>query len=498
MFKKWLLIPVLPTSFVLLLTLGLFLGVFSQDTASGESSSVAGSEVLESLNAAFIEVARMARPSVVNISTTVTPRRSSRRRSQAPEGPGDFWEEFFGRPAPEGPRRQSARGSGFIVKADGYILTNNHVVEGADKIKVILADKREFNAKLIGTDRETEVAVIKIDAEDLPAAMLGDSDVLQVGELVMAIGNPFALSHTVTNGIVSATGRSGVLETVTYQDFIQTDAAINPGNSGGPLVNIRGEVIGINTAIALASTASGVPIRGNVGIGFAVPINMARDIMIQLIEKGEVVRGYLGINFQPGLINQDMAEKYGLDEPAGSLIAKVLDGPSKDAGLKQGDLIIEFNGETVEDNAHLLKLVAAARPGEIAKIKVIRNRKKKRFEVELGERPKDPTLFRRSVVPEEQAEWRGIAVQELTDELAKRHGYEGQQGVLISSIDPESPVAEVDDPPQNGDLINEIEFEEIKNMDDYKQAIEKIKDDEGAMIRLTRSGRIPWYILVKK
>ena len=496
MYKKWSLIPVLPTSLVLLLTLGLFLGVFSQDMASGESSSVVNSEVLKSLNAAFIEVARIARPSVVNISATTTPKRSSRRRSQTPQGPRDFFEEFFGRPTPAEPRKREARGSGFIVKKDGYILTNNHVIEGADKITVILDDKREFEAKLIGTDKETEVAVIKIEADGLPAAMLGDSDKLQVGELVMAIGNPFALSHTVTNGIVSATGRSGVLEAVTYQDFIQTDAAINPGNSGGPLVNIRGEVIGINTAIALATTAAGMPIRGNVGIGFAIPINMARDVMNQLIENGQVVRGYLGIQFQPGLISKDIAEKYGLDEPAGSLIAEVPDGPSKDAGLKQGDLIVEFNGKTVKDNAHLLKLVAAAKPGEIAKVKVIRNRKKKEFKVKLGERSKDLVSFRRGTVPEDQEEWRGIAVRELTEELAKR--YEGQQGVLISSIDPESPVAQVDVPPQVGDLINEVEFEEIKNMDDYKQAIEKISEEEGAMIRLARAGRVPWYVLVKK
>lgn len=495
MYKKWLLIPVLPTSFVLLLTLGLFLGVFSQDMASGESSSVAGSEVLESLNAAFIEVAKIARPSVVNISATTTLKRSSRRRSRTPRSPRDFW-DFFERPPQEEQRKRDARGSGFIVREDGYILTNSHVIEGADKIKVILADEREFEAKLIGTDKETEVAVIKIEAEDLPTAVLGDSDKLQVGELVMAIGNPFALSHTVTNGIVSAIGRSGVLEAVTYQDFIQTDAAINPGNSGGPLVNIRGEVIGINTAIALATTVSGMPIRGNVGIGFAIPINMARDVMNQLIETGEVVRGYLGVQFQPGQISKDMAEKYGLDEPTGSLIAEVPDGPSKDAGLKQGDLILEFNGEAVKNNEHLQKLVAAARPGDIAKVKVIRNRKKKDFEVTLGERSKDLALRRQGVVPEEQEEWRGIGVQELTGESAKQ--YEGKQGVLISSIDPESPVAQVDNPPQVGDLINEIDFEKIENMDDYKQAIEKIKDDEGAMIRLTRAGRVPWYVLAKE
>ncbi len=513
MYKKWLLIPGVSVSFVLLLTLGLFLGVFPQGKASGETSS--SSEVLESLNAAFIEMAKIARPSVVNITVTMAPRSGSGRGSR-PESPWDFWEEFFGRPAPERQqperrrqpeRRQSARGSGFIVREDGYILTNHHVVKNADKIKVILDDKREFNAELVGTDKETEVAVIKIDAKDLPAAALGDSDSLQVGELVMAIGNPFALSHTITNGIVSATGRSGVLDTVTYQDFIQTDAAINPGNSGGPLVNIKGEVIGINTAIALASTASGMPIRGNVGVGFAIPINMARDVMEQLIDTGKVVRGWLGIKFQPVTI--DIAEKYGLDKPRGSLIDSVAaDGPAEKAGLKSGDLIIEFNDESISDGEHLKKLVAAAGPDEKVKVKVIRQGKEKSFDVKLIERTDEVlTEFgvergtpgsREEAEGEEEEKWMGITVQELTDELAQRFGHEGQEGVLISSIDPEGPAAELDDPPRSGDLIQEIEFQEIKNMGDYRKAIKSVTDSRSVMIKLLRPRRGPWYIVIKK
>ena len=245
----------------------------------------------------------------------------------------------------------------------------------------------------------------------------------------------FALNHTVTNGIVSGTGRSGVLETVTYQDFIQTNAAINPGNSGGPLINIRGEVIGINTAIALATTASGMPIRGNVGIGFAIPVNMARDVMDQLIEKGEVVRGYLGIRFQAGLISRDLAEKYGLDEPRGSLVLAVTDGPAQKAGMKAGDLIVEFEGETVNDNAHLLKLVAAAKPGDKVKVKVIRGRKEKKLEVELGERPREFASAQRRPgrSSEQEEEWMGMTVQELTEELAQRFGYE--EHVRVKSSD---------------------------------------------------------------
>ena len=509
MYRKWLLIPVVSISFILLLTSGSLLDISPQGTASGEISSSTSSEVLESLNAAFVEVAKIARPSVVNISTSVAIKRGSGRRSQPRQDPfWDFWEEFFGRPLPERQqpeRRQSARGSGFIVRENGYILTNHHVVNGADKIKVILDDKREFDAELVGTDKDTEVAVIKIDAEDLPAAALGDSDNLQVGELVMAIGNPFALSHTVTNGIVSATGRSGVLDTVTYQDFIQTNAAINPGNSGGPLINIKGEVIGINTAIALATTASGMPIRGNVGIGFAVPINMALDVMEQLIEKGKVVRGWLGIRFQP--VDANIAEKYGLEEPKGSLISSVAAGePAEKAGLESGDLIIEFNGEPVGDGEHLKKLVAAVSPGEEVEIKVIRDRKEKDFKVKLAERT-DEVVYgfggEQSVPGEEEGEkeeesWMGISVQGLTDELAQRFGYEGQQGVLISSIDPEGPVAELDAPPRSGDLIQEIEFQEIKNMDDYRKAIKNVEDMDSVMIKLRRPEKGPWYIVIKK
>ena len=501
--KKWLVVPVVSVSFALLLVLGLFLNVIPQETASGETSSLADSNILESLNAAYVEVAKIARPSVVNISTTLSNKRSLEQEQQPRRDP--YWDDFFRRFFPEEPRRQqpdmkpSARGSGFIVKEDGYILTNHHVINNADKIKVTLDDKREFDAELIGTDRETEVAVIKIDAEDLPAIQFGDSDGLQVGELVLAIGNPFGLSHTVTNGIVSATGRSNVLDTVTYQDFIQTNAAINPGNSGGPLVNIRGEVVGINTAIALATTASGMPIQGNVGIGFAIPINMAREVMDELIATGQVVRGWLGIQIQE--VIEDIAERYGLEEPAGSLISEIIEGgPAEDAGLKQGDLIVEFSGEPVKDNAHLQRLVAAANPDETVKVKVIRDRKKKEFKVKLGERPKQVAMGPRGrgADPNTQEEWLGITVQELTDALSQRFGYEGQAGVLVSSVDPEGPAAELDNPPRSGDLIQEIEFQEIRNLEDYKRVKKDVEDKKSVMMRLRRSGGGSWYVVIKK
>ncbi len=504
MYRKRLLIPVASISFVLLLTLALLLNVIPQETASSETSVTAGSEILESLNAAFVEVAKTAKASVVNISTVVEVRPGSRREYRPWGDP--FWDDLFKRFFPEEPqrqpqRREGPRGSGFIVKEDGYILTNHHVVSDADKIKVILNDKREFDAKLIGTDEETEVAVIKVEEKGLPVASLGDSDKLQVGEWVLAVGNPFGLSHTVTNGIVSATGRSDVLGTVTYQDFIQTNAAINPGNSGGPLVNIKGQVVGINTAIALATTASGMPVRGNVGIGFAVPINMALDVMGQLIEKGKVVRGWLGIGFQREL-SMDIAEKYGLKEPRGALITVVSGkGPAGEAGLEPGDLIIEFDGETVKDGEHLKKLVAGTEPGEKVKVKVIRNREQKEFEVKLGERTEEALAElgeRRTIPGEAQEEWLGITVQELTDELAQRFGHEGQKGVLVSGVDPEGPAAEIDNPPSSGDLIQEIEFQEIKNMDDYRKAIKEVENKESVMIRLRRAGLGSEYIVIKR
>jgi serine protease Do len=500
MYKKRLSIFAVSVSFVLLLTLVLFLNIGPDRMASGQTSSSTEIKGLQSLSAAFVEVSKTVKPSVVNISTTSVvkrPRVESRR--------DPFWDpfrDFFGddffREFFRGPRsqRRTSLGSGVIVDEDGYILTNNHMVTGAgeaaaDKIKVTLSDKREFDAKLVGRDPDTDVAVIKIDANGLPAARLGDSDELQVGEWVLAIGNPLGLTHTVTAGIISATGRSnmGLAE---YEDFIQTDASINRGNSGGPLVNIKGEVIGINTAIA----TTGVP--GNIGIGFSIPINMARNVMDQLIEKGKVVRGWLGILLQS--VDSDIAEKYGLEEPRGALIASA-GGPAKKAGLEPGDLIIEFNGEPVADGSHLQKLVAAAKPGETVKIKVIRDDKEREFKVKLGERTEEAVaeLTGEEIpIPSKGEEWMGITVQELTDELAQRLGYEGQSGVLISDIDPDGPAAKAESSPKPGDLIQEIERHEIKDMDDYRQAIEEVKDQKSVLVRLRRATGGPWYVVLKK
>jgi len=496
LYKKRLLISVISIVFALLLTSGLLLSISTDKAISGESSPTAELKGLEALSAAFVKVAKEVNPSVVNVSTKSTvksPRRSNQDdlwyRSPFREFFGDeFFRRFF-----EEPRERTRRslGSGVIVSENGHILTNNHVVAGADEITVSLSDKREFDAKLVGTDKDTDVAVIKIDAKNLPVVRLGNSDKLQVGEWVLAIGNPFRLSHTVTAGIVSATGRANV-NLATYEDFIQTDAAINPGNSGGPLVNIKGEVIGINTAIA---TAGGLP--GNVGVGFAIPVNMALNVMEQLIDKGQVVRGWLGVNLQE--VTKDLAEKYGLKEPRG-VIATLTGGPARKAGLEPGDLIIEFNDEPVIDGVHLKNLVAAVKPDETVKVKIIRNGKEKEFEVKLGERTDEAMdeLKGKEIAPAKEEEWLGMTVQELTDELAQRLEYEGQQGVLVTEVDPGGPAAKVEDPPKSGDLIQEIEKREIKNIDDYRQAIKAVKDQKSVLIRLRRSSGRTWYTVVKR
>jgi serine protease Do len=452
------------------------------------------------LDKAYVELAKISIPSVVKIKSEVTPKKPKtdlrQRGDNSPFDPFNFFDnpfKFFDEQ--QTPRPSKGWGSGFIIDKEGHILTNNHVVAGADKITVTLDDRREFKAKLIGTDPETDIAVIKVEQDNLPVAKLGDSDKVQVGEIVMAVGSPFELTRSVTTGVVSATGRSNVgIPGLTYEDFIQTDAAINPGNSGGPLMNIKGEVIGINTAIATGGLSG-----GNVGVGFAVPINTARNIMEQLLSDKKIIRGWLGVVLQP--VNSDIAEKYGLKEKKGALVLSV-DGPAKDSGLKQGDLIIEYDGKVVSDSAHLSKMVAASKPDDKVKIKVIRDGKEKEFNVKLAERTKDAIAKLRGSdegdTSDSSEEWMGMSAQDLDDSLAQRMGYENQKGVIITDVDQSGPAALVDNPPQRGDLIQEIEGTEIKNMSDYRKAIEKTKDEKKVMVRLRRASSDPWYVVLKK
>jgi len=399
-----------------------------------------GIESLRKTGKAFASIAKKVSPAVVFIKVEKIEKVQPSAEFFSPYGGGgspfgdDFFDRFFGGPSPWGrqwrfrqapdrQRRIVGQGSGFIISSDGYILTNSHVVGDADKMTVKLEDGREFDAKIIGADKPSEVAVIKIEADDdLPVLDLGDSDALEVGEWVVAVGNPFGLSHTVTAGIVSAKGRSSV-GIADYENFIQTDAAINPGNSGGPLVNLDGKVIGMNTAILSQS-------GGYIGIGFAIPINLAKAIKDQLIKTGKVIRGRLGIMIQD--LTPDLAKSFDLDANQGILIAQVLeDSPAESAGLKQGDVIIEFAGKKVEKVGSFRNRVSLMAPGTKEKIKVIRQGKRKTLTVTIGKMP-DSGLVADST--SHSTDKLGIKVKTLTEDLAQQFNIQGQTGVVVTQV----------------------------------------------------------------
>jgi serine protease Do len=443
----------------------------------------------------FVEVAKAVTPTVVNISTT--------RISRMPEGhaggaPFDdpFFKRFFGDElfrrfeAPKD-RRERSLGSGVIADANGYIITNNHVVSKADEIRILFSDKRSLTAKVVGTDPKTDIAVIKVDAKDLPTIPWADSDKLQVGEYVLAIGNPFGLNQTVTMGIVSAVGRAnvGIAE---YEDFIQTDAAINPGNSGGALVNARGELIGINTAIFSQS-------GGYMGIGFAVPSNMVRSVMDQLIKGGKVVRGYLGVSIQE--LTQDLARQFGVAEAKGVLVSDVLaDSPAKRAKLERGDVIVEFDGRAVENPTQFRNLVAQTPIGKKVRVKFLRGGKERDLEVTIAEQPK--TSAQSDSPGDEGGEARasgafaGMDVRELTPELARRFNLprEEKGGVIVARVVEGSPAGEAG--LQVGDLITEINRKPIAGLRDFQSVTGSLAAREPALVLVIRNGR-NFYLTIK-
>jgi serine protease Do len=428
---------------------------------------------METMSKAFTWVAKEVNPAVVTIKSKAVVQRKIH-----PFFDDDFFRRFFNMPQQDEEQILRGLGSGVIVKSDGYIVTNNHVVDEADEIQVSYKGE-EYKANVVGTDPLTDVAVIKIDKENLATVRLGDSDELEIGEWVLAIGNPFdsILQNTVTAGIVSAKGRSGLAlggsQGIQYQDFIQTDAAINPGNSGGALVNLRGELVGINTAIVG---------QANVGIGFAIPVNMVKDVMEQLVEKGRVIRGFLGVNIQA--VDEKLAKSFGLDETTGVLVTMVQDdSPAEKAGLRSEDIILEVNGKQMESVEELQRVVASYSPGSKVDLTIWRNEKEKSVEVKLGERPGSEPVAE-SPEASSATEKLGFDVQALTDDLASRLGYENEEGVLVSNVKSNS-VADLEGI-RKGDLITAVNRNAVKNLGDFNDEMEKVNADEIVLFRLKR------------
>jgi serine protease Do len=476
-----------------LLVLGVFaglilssrLGIMSQLPAKSQISSKSV-ETLTQLGEAQSEVAAVATPSVVNISTT----RVIKSREEAPFDLFDdpFFRRFFGDqfPHPNVPKehKEQSLGSGVVVSDDGYIVTNNHVIEKAQEIKVLLSNKKDYKAKLIGADPKTDIAVIKIDVKGLAALPWGDSNKLKVGEVVFAIGNPFGLNQTVTMGMISAVGRANV-GIADYEDFIQTDAAINPGNSGGALINAHGELIGINTAI-LSRTG------GYQGIGFAVPSSMARQVIDSLVKYKKVVRGWLGVSIQE--VTSDLAEEFGVKDLKGALVSGVMKkSPAEKAGIRQGDVILQYNGKIVEDTGHLRNMVSQTPLGATVKIKILRQKKELEVEVSIAELPQKMAEASSEAEEsggneEESGILSGLAVRELTPDLARRFGIEeNEKGVVVLKVEPASRLSEAGI--RAGDVILQINQMNVPTLQEYKKAAAKIKAGERILLLVRRKGQ---------
>ncbi|MCL4693872.1 MAG: DegQ family serine endoprotease [Candidatus Hydrogenedentes bacterium] len=470
----------------------------SPATAQVDGPSKEALSTLNNLSEAFVGLSAEASPAVVSIRV----KKDMSRDMQPTQGPGmtpgDLFERFFGpgfqipggpdSPAPGGTPFAYGEGTGFIMSDDGYVVTNSHVVDGADVVEVRLDDGREFDAEVIGSDPQTEVALIKVEAKDLPTLKFGDSDAIQVGEWVVAIGSPFGLQHTVTAGIVSARGR-GDVGIVDYADFIQTDAAINPGNSGGPLLNLNGEVIGMNTAILSRS-------GGNMGIGFAIPINMVRYVVDELREDGAVTRGFLGIGIQN--LTPDLAEWFNVDESQGVLVASVVpDTPADRAGLKKDDVIVEYEGKPVVASGSFRSHVATTPAGEKVDLTIIRNGERMTKQVTIGEMEGDAMKSTGGAAVQAEAQGRkiGITIENLTNETAQRLGYENKSGVVIGQVVRGSAAAMAGLRP--GMLITEVNRQPVQNVNDFRQAMDKGDEGRGTLLRVEDAEGGSRYVTIK-
>ncbi len=447
--------------------------LYCTPTFAGETKiSQKSIKFLTELGQAMAEITEVVKPSIVNISTTRT---VQLKGQSSPFFDDPFFRRFFGDQFNMPKERKTASlGSGVIVTSDGYILTSSHVIQDADEINVTLSDEREFKGKIIGTDTLTDLGIIKIDTTNLPAITWGDSDALRVGETVLAIGSPYGLSQTVTMGIVSAVGRANV-GIADYEDFIQTDAAINPGNSGGALVNVKGELIGINTAIF--STTGGYQ-----GIGFAIPTNMAKNVMDSLIDKGKVIRGWFGVTIQP--LTPELAKQFNLKDDKGALIGDVVENsPAEKAGLMRGDVIIEYEGEKIDEPYQLRNMVADTPPGKKTEVKIIRENKRETKTVTIGELPVDTQIT--SQVQYDNL-LKGVAVQDLTPQIYSRFKLpEKLSGVIVSNVSPDSPASML---LTQGDVIMEINRTKILNTKDYEDIVLPLKPDQDILLLIFRNG----------
>ena len=446
--------------------------------AGGKALASPAISELQTLNRAYEQIAQATTPAIVSIQSTQIVKTQT-----SPFFSDPLFRQFFGNQL-QIPReeREHALGSGVLVSPDGYILTNNHVVRHAASIKVMLSDMRTFNAKIVGADPQTDVAVVKINGRELPIAALGNSSSLRVGDIVMAFGNPFGLNFTMTRGAVSGLNRTeGGIEDI--QNFIQTDAPINPGNSGGALVNVEGQVIGINTAILSGDNGFDGE-GGSIGIGFAIPINMAKHVMDDLIKTGKVSRGYLGAEIRT--MDDSLAHAFHVPDTSGALVEDVTPGgPAAKAGLENGDVVREFNGQAVTDSGQLVAMVTDTNPGQVATLEILRNGKPHTLEVTLGERPTSLGVRANLGQPPSQGSLRGISVQNLTPDLRQQFGLPADlRGVVISNLDPASPAAQAG--LQQGDVIESIDHQQVRSVADFERLAGQAKGD--TLLRINRQG----------